>query len=181
MGEIVKKYMLQLQTHPLRTKMITAGVLAGISDSVAQKLTGFEKIELRRLLLKIIFGFSYGGPFGHYLHKVLDYIFKGKKDKTTVAKKVLLEQLTSSPVNHMMFLLYIGLVVERRPWSEVKIRVKKQYPTVQFTAWMFWPIIGWVNHQYIPLQFRVIFHSFVAMCWGIFLNVRAKTLALKNK
>lgn len=83
-----RQYLLQLQRHPLRTKMITAGFLAGISDSVAQKLSGYQKIEKRRLLLKMIFGFAYGGPFGHFLHKMLDYIFKGKKDTKTVAKKV---------------------------------------------------------------------------------------------
>lgn len=26
-------------------------------------------------------------------------------------------------------------------------------------------MVGWVNHQYIPLQFRVIFHSVIACCW----------------
>lgn len=29
----------------------------------------------------------------------------------------------------------------------------------------FWPIVGWVNYQYVPLQFRVVFHSFIASCW----------------
>lgn len=29
----------------------------------------------------------------------------------------------------------------------------------------FWPIVGWINYQYMPLQFRVVFHSFVASCW----------------
>ncbi|RZS01259.1 hypothetical protein BHM03_00031072 [Ensete ventricosum] len=37
-----------------------------------------------------IFGFAYGGPFGHFLHKLLEIIFKGKKDSKTVAKKVFL-------------------------------------------------------------------------------------------
>ncbi|KAG6493273.1 hypothetical protein ZIOFF_048251 [Zingiber officinale] len=118
MGAVVKKgwenYMLQLQLHPLRTKMLTAGVLAGISDSAAQKLSGIPKIQLRRLLLKVLFGFAYGGPFGHYLHKLLDIIFKGKKDSKTVAKKVLLEQVTSSPWNHFLFLMYYGLIVESK-------------------------------------------------------------------
>lgn len=31
----------------------------------------------------------------------------------------------------------------------------------------FWPIVGWVNYQYMPLQFRVVFHSFVASCWSV--------------
>uniref|UniRef100_M8CMX9 Peroxisomal membrane protein PMP22 n=1 Tax=Aegilops tauschii TaxID=37682 RepID=M8CMX9_AEGTA len=332
-----RQYLLQLQRHPLRTKMITAGCLAGVSDSVAQKLSGYQKIEKRRLLLKmgrgfscrrtiarcrfeaiwisvlegikrdwckrmailpmgtgtrgyrtrmgrmnvlritcvlfdlpigyptgtgtcLIFGFAYGGPFGHFLHKVLDYIFKGKKDTKTVAKKhlqdarkgqlgaarthdtrgaaagkesssamsvtvgvderergsignrrwplpsldldgsdgkgrggddhdpvvatsvsgkcaggesgsmasyrsavarllpaaslclpdVLLEQITSSPWNNLLFLFYYGYVVEsllhahglltsrnaERPFKEVKTRVKKQYLSVQLSAWM---------------------------------------------
>nr|XP_010915329.1 peroxisomal membrane protein PMP22 isoform X2 [Elaeis guineensis] len=150
MGEIAKKgweqYMRQLQLHPLRTKAITAGVLAGVSDSVAQKLSGIQRLQLRRLLVKV----------------------------------VLLEQLTSSPWNNFLFLLYYGLIVERRPWVQVKNKVKKDYPSVQMTSWMFWPIVGWINHQYMPLQFRVVFHSFVACCWGIFLNLRARTMALSK-
>ncbi|WVZ77268.1 hypothetical protein U9M48_025155 [Paspalum notatum var. saurae] len=37
-----------------RRRMITAGCLAGVSDSVAQKLSGYQKIEKRRLLLKMV-------------------------------------------------------------------------------------------------------------------------------
>ncbi|XP_066318248.1 peroxisomal membrane protein PMP22-like [Miscanthus floridulus] len=175
-----RQYLLQLQQHPLRTKMITAGCLAGVSDSVAQKLSGYQKIEKRRLLLKMLFGFAYGGPFGHFLYKFLDYIFQGKKDTKTIAKKVFLEQVTSSPWNNILFLFYYGYVVERRPLKEVTTRVKKQYPSVQLSAWMFWPIVGWINQQYMPLQFRVIFQSFVACCWGIFMNLRARAMSLKQ-
>uniref|UniRef100_A0A803QW31 Peroxisomal membrane protein PMP22 n=1 Tax=Cannabis sativa TaxID=3483 RepID=A0A803QW31_CANSA len=92
MGSIAKKglnqYLMQLQQHPLRTKAITAGTLAGLSDIVSQKLTGIQKLQLKRILLKVIFGVAYLGPFGHYLHIILDKIFKGKRDTKTVAKKV---------------------------------------------------------------------------------------------
>ncbi|XP_009782824.1 peroxisomal membrane protein PMP22-like [Nicotiana sylvestris] len=184
MGSIAKKglqqYLLQLQQHPLRTKAITAGVLSAISDIVAQKITGIQKLQVRRLLLKVLFGVVYLGPFGHFLHLVLDKIFKGKRDKSTVAKKVLLEQVTSSPWNNLLFMVYYGLVVERRPWIQVKSNIKREYPKVQYTAWAFWPVVGWVNHLYVPLQFRVIFHSIIACCWGIFLNLRARSMVLKK-
>lgn len=36
-----------------------------------------------------LYGFAYGGPFGHFFHKLMDTIFKGKKGNSTVAKKVL--------------------------------------------------------------------------------------------
>ncbi|KAI9123473.1 hypothetical protein K1719_004773 [Acacia pycnantha] len=182
MGSIAKKglnnYVKQLQQHPLRTKVITAGVLSGISDVVSQKLTGIQKIQLRRLLLKVIFGAAYLGPFGHYFHMVLEKIFRGKRDTKTVGKKVLIEQLTVSPLNNLLFLIYYGYVVEGRPWVHVKAKVRKDYPSVQYTAWTFWPVVGWINHQFMPLHFRVVFQSLIAFCWGIFLNLRARTQVL---
>ncbi|XP_022761155.1 peroxisomal membrane protein PMP22 [Durio zibethinus] len=177
--EAWRKYLIQLQAHPLRTKAITAGVLAGCSDLIAQKISGVRRLQLRRLLLIMLYGFAYSGPFGHFLHKLMDAIFRGKKGSKTVAKKVLLEQLTSSPWNNFFFMMYYGLVVEGRPSGLVRSKVRKDYPTVQLTAWKFWPIVGWINYQYMPQQFRVLFHSFVVSCWAIFLNLKARSIAIK--
>lgn len=184
MSEIVseawRKYLLLLQSHPLRTKAVTAGVLVGCSDAIAQKISGVKKLQLRRLFLVMLYGLLYSGPFGHFLHKLMDIIFKGKKGNKTAAKKVLLEQLTASPWNNMLFMTYYGLVVEGRPWVFVKNKVRRDYPSIQLTAWKFWPIVGWVNYQYLPLQFRVLFHSLIASCWAIFLNLKAHSGAIKK-
>lgn len=175
-------YMRQLRAHPLRTKAITSGVLVGCSDAVAQSISGVKKLQLRRLLLIMLYGFAYAGPFGHFLHKLMDRFFKGKKGKETTAKKVLVEQLTTSPWNNMMFMMYYGLVVEGRPFSQVKSKVKKDYASVQLTAWKFWPIVSWINYEYMPLQLRVLFHSFVASCWAVFLNLKAaRSIATSKK
>ncbi|KAF7063676.1 hypothetical protein CFC21_070177 [Triticum aestivum] len=167
-------YMRQLSKHPLRTKAITSGVLAGCSDAVAQKISGVKKLQLRRLLLIMLYGFAYAGPFGHFFHKLMDKIFKGqKKGKETTAKKVIVEQLTVSPWNNMMFMMYYGLVVEGRPFGQVKSKVKKDFANIQLTAWKFWPIVSWINYEYMPLQLRVLFASSVASCWAVFLNLKA--------
>ncbi|PWA53072.1 mpv17/PMP22 [Artemisia annua] len=172
----LQQYLLQLQQHPLRTKALTAGVLSAISDIVSQKLSGIQKLQIRRLLLKVLFGCAYLGPFGHFYHLLLDKLFKGKKDSATVGKKVLLEQVTASPWNNLMFMLYYGLIIEGRPWVNVKTKIKTEYPTVQYASWTFWPVIGWINHRHVPLQFRVIVQSAVAMCWGIFLSLKARSV-----
>ncbi|XP_042400763.1 uncharacterized protein LOC121990753 [Zingiber officinale] len=59
-----------------------------------------------------LYGFIYAGPSGHFLHILMETNFKGKKGKETVAKKVILEQLTASLWNNMFFMAYYGLVVE---------------------------------------------------------------------
>jgi hypothetical protein len=43
----------------LLNQAITAGVLSGISDVVSQKLTGIQKIQLRRLVLKVVMLFLF--------------------------------------------------------------------------------------------------------------------------
>ncbi|GAU47673.1 hypothetical protein TSUD_380270 [Trifolium subterraneum] len=148
MGSVAKNglnnYVKQLQEHPLRTKVITAGVLSGISDIVSQKLTGIQKIQFKRLLFKV----------------------------------VLIEQLTSSPLNNLVFMIYFGLVIEGQPWANVKARVRKGYPSVQYASWTFWPVVGVINYKFMPLHFRVVFHSLVAFVWGIFLNLRARSVTL---
>ncbi|KAI5656752.1 hypothetical protein M9H77_25545 [Catharanthus roseus] len=182
MGSVAKKslqqYMLQLQKHPLRTKVITAGVLSAISDIVSQKLSGIQKLQVKRILLKVLLGAAYLGPVGHFFHLMLDKLFKGKRDTKTVAKKVVLEQVTISPLNNLLFMIYYGLAIEGRPWIHVKSKVKKEYLTVQYASWTFWPVVGWINHQYVPLQLRVVVQSIVAFAWGIFLNLRARSMAL---
>ncbi|KAL9225171.1 hypothetical protein vseg_001122 [Gypsophila vaccaria] len=179
-SEVWQKYLLQLKIHPLRTKALTAGVLAGCSDFAAQKISGVKKLQFKRLFLLMIYGFLYSGPLGHFFHKLMDKIFKGKQGNSTVAQKVILEQLTVSPWNNMLFMMYYGLIVEGRTWPMVKNKVKKDYPTIQSTSWKFWPIVNWVNYQYMPLQLRVLFHSSIASCWAIFLNLKARSATIKN-
>lgn len=87
-SEAWKKYLLQLQLHPLRTKAITAGVIAGISDFAAQRISRIKKLQYRRLFLIMLYGLLYSGPFGHFFHKLMDKFFKGKKGNNTVGKKV---------------------------------------------------------------------------------------------
>lgn len=178
--EAWRKYLIQLQVNPLRTKALTSGVIAGLGDALAQKISGIKKLQLRRLLLFSLFGFAYGGPFGHYLHKLMSVIFKGKNDSKTVAKMVLFEQLTSSPLNNLLFMLYYGLVIEGIPWVFVKDKIRKDFTSVQVAAWKVGPMVAWVNNQFVPLQLRVIFQCFVGLCWTIFLNLKARSAVIKD-
>ena len=63
MSEIVKeawkKYLTQLQLHPLRTKAITAGVLVGSSDVIAQKISGVKRLQVKRILLLMVLVYFY--------------------------------------------------------------------------------------------------------------------------
>nr|XP_051201188.1 peroxisomal membrane protein PMP22-like [Lolium perenne] len=87
--------------------------------------------------------------------------------------QVIVEQLTASPLNNLLFMVYYGLVVEGRPYEQVKSKIKNNYANIQLTSWKFRPIVSWINYEYVPLQHRVLFASSVASCWAVFLNLKA--------
>jgi len=57
------------------------------SQKFFMKFKKLLNLEFLKFALQL-YGFFYSGPFGHFLHKVMDKIFKGKTGKKTVGKKV---------------------------------------------------------------------------------------------
>ncbi|KAJ3691528.1 hypothetical protein LUZ61_020692 [Rhynchospora tenuis] len=138
MSDIASKawagYLKSLDRHPLPTKAVTAGVLTGLSDAIAQKLSGNKHLQITRLLTMFLTGALYMGPFDHFLHKLLDRLFQGKK-KETIAKKVFVQEFIISPMNTALFLAFYGKVVEGKSFSQVKDKVKTNLPSIQFASW----------------------------------------------
>ncbi|CAK9195341.1 unnamed protein product [Sphagnum troendelagicum] len=173
-----QRYLIALHKHPLRTKAATSGLLAGCSDLAAQKLSGAKKLQLRRSLLISLYGFVYGGPFGHFFHKLMERLFP-RRDMTTLVKKAIVEQLTFGPWNNFLFMLYMGLVIEGRPWHLVKNKLKTDYLLVQLNAWRVWPLVSVINYRYMPLHLRVLFNNLAAVCWRTFVILQS-TRAIKQ-
>ncbi|GBG61841.1 hypothetical protein CBR_g23796 [Chara braunii] len=49
-----RKYVRALRRRPLRTKMLTSGTLMGVSDAMAQKISGTDSIKLWRTALMAV-------------------------------------------------------------------------------------------------------------------------------
>ncbi|KAF9677747.1 hypothetical protein SADUNF_Sadunf08G0139600 [Salix dunnii] len=151
--EAWRKYLIQLQVNPLRTKALTSGVVAGLGEALAQKISGSKKIELRKLLLFSIKEWKFFNLSGFV--RPIDFLS--------------LQQ----PAFHA--LLWPG-----RTWALVKDKIKKDFAPVQFAAWKVGPMVAWVNNQFVPLELRVIFQCFVGLCWTIFLNLKARSAVIKD-
>lgn len=98
------------------TQAVTAGVLAGSSDLLAQRLSG-GSINWRRTLAIALYGVVWSGPAGHFWQQALERLFPDRKDPLRSAKKVLLDQLTFGPLCNGLFLAFMAGVVEGRGWA----------------------------------------------------------------
>lgn len=66
------RYLHQLQTQPLRTKALTAAVIAGTSDVIAQRALNGRHTNMRRTLAVAIYGLLWNGPSAHYWQKFME-------------------------------------------------------------------------------------------------------------
>ena len=170
------RYLRRLEEEPLRTKALTAALLAGLADVIAQRLVSSRSaLNWRRTLSIALYGLLWGGPSNHYWQQVLERIFPKRGDPLRAVKKVALDQLTYGPLNNILFMTYIAAVVEGRSWAATRAKVRADYPAVQIKGWRLWPAAQFLNQTFVPLEMRVLWTNGVALVWSTFLITRART------
>lgn len=65
---------------PDHNQAITAGVLSGISDLLAQRLASSGPVNLRRTLAVALWGLLWSGPTSHFWQQALERLFPNKRD-----------------------------------------------------------------------------------------------------
>uniref|UniRef100_A0A7S0N794 Peroxisomal membrane protein MPV17 n=1 Tax=Chlamydomonas leiostraca TaxID=1034604 RepID=A0A7S0N794_9CHLO len=172
-----QRYLFNLNQKPLRTKALTSAFIAGLSDVIAQRIISGGYKNSRRTLAIACYGLIWNGPSAHFWQKFMEYLFPGKTDMKTVLKKVLIDQLSYGPVCNLLFMSFATTVLEGRSLVFLRAKVQRDYPLVQLNGWKVWPLAALINYRFVPLQFRVLFINCVALCWSIFLLMRARNMA----
>ncbi|KAG7671539.1 putative Peroxisomal membrane protein PMP22 [Nannochloris sp. 'desiccata'] len=181
MGDILAlawhKYLNNLKRDPVKTKAVTASLIAIASDLIAQRLGGSSRarVNWRRTLSIALYGLIWTGPSNHYWQLFLERLFPDKKDPLRPAKKVALDQLTCGPLNNIMFMIYISMIVEGRSWNATKLKIRADYANVQVNGWRLWPLAQFINQSFVPLELRVLWSNMVSLIWTTFMITRAKT------
>lgn len=172
------RYLHSLNKQPLKTKSITAALLAALADLVAQRLSATSSrqgLNWRRVIALALYGGIWGGPSNHYWQGMLDRIFPSKKDPLRPVKKVLLDQLTYGPLNNVLFMLFISKVVEGRSNAVTMRKLRSSYWEIQKRGWRLWPMAQFINQSFVPLNLRVLWTNAVALLWSTSLILNSKT------
>eukprot|EP00026_Physarum_polycephalum_P016203 Phypoly_transcript_17062.p1 GENE.Phypoly_transcript_17062~~Phypoly_transcript_17062.p1 ORF type:complete len:219 (+),score=29.04 Phypoly_transcript_17062:155-811(+) len=190
-------YVRALDKRPLFTKMCTASVLMGVGDAVSQNIekivqkrsAGSEKqvtspYDIPRTLRMAAVGMFLSGPLLHVWYKVLDKWMAGPPTKALLFKKIAADQLLYTPISLAGFLAVLPLL-EGKPPSAIKDRLKSDFTPILLTNWTVWPAAQYVNFAYIPTDQRVLYVTTLGIVWNSFLsymgNRNAKAKNEENK
>ncbi|GFU54388.1 hypothetical protein NPIL_471101 [Nephila pilipes] len=174
MAQLLRWYNRILVAHPWKTQLFTTGFLMATSDVIAQ--TAIEKrkvneIEPLRIGRFAFLGTFFVAPILRTWYNVLEKTM-GTVGKTVGLRKMVPDQLLFTPFFLGCFLTVSGLL-QLQPWSVIKVKINEEYFEVLKTNYMLWPAAQLITFYVIPLQYRIIFVSFVALLWNTYLASQA--------
>ena len=160
-------YVKELESNPLRTKMVSSAVLTSMGQSFGNFLAG-RPFNKRRCLAFGIFGFLGTGPIIHYWLKLLR-----RYGPSNIYLQVAIDRLAFYPPFQYFFFLSIG-VMEGRNLQTIIKETNKSFLQVIFNALKFWPPVMFFNLKFVPAELQVLCSSTAAFFWSCYLGLASR-------
>jgi hypothetical protein len=167
-----------LETDPLLTKSITAGVILGAADFAGQALENKmaesnKDVDWARAARFSFFGFILQAPWNHFYYILLDGALPPTADPLTATTgiKVAIDQFIQAPIFTALIFFFLG-TLEGKSVDDVKRQLQADYKDTMLANWKLWVPATFVNIAFCPPQLRVLFLNCVFFFWSIFLSLK---------
>jgi len=169
-----KKYAFVLEKSPIITKSVTAGLIFGLSDYVAQDLEhgGNNKKNWTRIVSALLVGLVYFGPAAHAWYEMIFRLLPGTSLISTLRKAALGQALFSPSFTCIFFassLIQSGSFT-LSTWVN---KIKTDLPSAWRAGMGFWPLVDLVSYSLVPPQWIPLFVNFCSFLWTIYLSIVA--------
>ncbi|KAK1156471.1 peroxisomal membrane protein 2-like isoform X1 [Acipenser oxyrinchus oxyrinchus] len=171
---LLQQYLLLLKKYPILTKSVTSGILSALGNLLSQGLRrrgkgsslgkGLEWLGPARFA---VYGLCVTGPVSHYFYQCLELLVPSSASHC-VLKRLLLDRLIFAPAFLLVFFLAMNFL-EGKSWAAFQNRVRTEYWSALKMNWKVWTLFQFININYVPVQFRVLFANLVALFWYAYL------------
>ncbi|XP_034955197.1 peroxisomal membrane protein 2 [Zootoca vivipara] len=168
--KLLARYLLLLRLYPVLTKAVSSAVLSALGSFLAQIVEKNQKkrgLDLAGPLRFFIYGFFFTGPLSHYFYLYLERWFPSDVP-VSIAKRLLLDRLVVAPAFLVLYYFVMNLLEGKDTSAFVK-RMKSSYWTSLKMNWKVWTPVQFINLNYVPMQFQVLFGNLVALFWFAYL------------
>ncbi|KAG7400485.1 hypothetical protein PHYBOEH_005513 [Phytophthora boehmeriae] len=160
-----------LETHPLRTKIISGGVIAGVGDLSCQLVIeaneGAAKIDFRRAAIFTLLGGVLVSPVLHVWYGFLGSRVPGVST-AAVAKRLALDQLGFAPTFLCVFLS--SLLTLEGEAETIPDKLGADWWPATKANWGVWVPAQILNFRFVPGSMQVLFSNVVGLAWNMYLS-----------
>ncbi|KAJ7965992.1 Peroxisomal membrane protein MPV17 [Quillaja saponaria] len=192
MLKLWKWYQNCLTVHPVKTQIISSGLIWGFGDIAAQTITHYTakrqsqiqgdgedkekeiKINWKRVGTTSLFGFGFVGPVGHYWYEGLDRYIRLRlmlqpNSFRFVATKVAVDGIIFGPLDLLVFFTYMGFSTGKSV-PQIKEDVKRDFLPALILEGGIWPIVQVANFRFIPVRYQLLYVNFFCLLDSCFLS-----------
>ncbi|TDZ29135.1 PXMP2/4 family protein 3 [Colletotrichum sidae] len=180
-------YIKQLEENPLRTKMLTAGTLAGAQELIASFLAKDRNKHgnyfTSRVPKMAAYGAIVSAPLGHFLIWALQKTFAGRTSLRAKILQIIVSNLIIAPIQNSVYLTAMALIAGAKTYHQVRATVKVGFWKVMKVSWITSPLCLAFAQKFLPDQLWVPFFNLVAFIIGTYINTitKKKRLAALRK
>jgi hypothetical protein len=199
-------YSTKLDTHPLLTKGISSGLIAGSGDFLCQlfvdRRNAVQEDEKDGVVSKkgeresssllaswdpartgrfALLGAFLVAPGIHYWYNALSMrLVPGAVTVSNVMKRVALDQFAFTPFFLQMWLSALWTLEGETPLDTIPSRMMEATPTILVANWILWIPAQIFNFRMVPVKYQVLYSNIIALWWNIYLSSTATTAPSSN-
>lgn len=163
-------YAKKLDSHPLLTKGISAGIISGSGDFICQFLTnpedgGFDFLRTGHFFLM---GSFFVAPVTHIWYSALSTrLLPGNRTIIRVTQRLVVDQFGFAPIFLPSFM---GVLWTMEGRTNIPTQVMDILPDLLVANWSLWVPAMAVNFGFVPLKYQVLYGNVVALLWNVYLS-----------
>jgi protein Mpv17 len=171
-------YTQQLSARPIFTKSVTAAIIFGLSDWVAQLIerkeddSKKEPVVFSRIVSAFLVGLLFFGPAANLWYEMIFKVLPSTSLVSTL-QKAALGQIFFGPTFTCVF--FAAGLIESGTFSlgSWVSKIKNDLPGVWASGLGYWPLVDFVSYKVIPVQWIPLFVNFCSFVWTIYLSLVA--------
>jgi hypothetical protein len=186
-------YSNKLDTHPLLTKGVSSGIIAGTGDVICQYLVAKLETQTQkqqhnsndndnttlflwwwdgvRTARFVVLGAFLVAPIIHVWYGALATRIPGSTS-VAVVKRVVVDQFVMAPLFIPTWLACLWTLEGDTPSMD---RMVETAPAILVANWVLWIPMQVINFGMVPLKFQVLFSNVVALAWNCYLSYSTRT------
>lgn len=173
---LLQQYLVLLKKYPILTKSVTSGILTALGNLLSQILEAKKKANNGAVVSQIdpagaaryaIYGLVITGPLSHYFYQLME-VWMPSTDPLCIVKRLLLDRLVFAP-GFLLIFYFVMNILEAKGWRDFEKKMRGSYWTALKMNWKVWTPFQFININFVPVQFRVLFSNVVALFWYAYL------------
>lgn len=168
----------KLETHPLLTKGITSGIIAGFGDVLGQSIQSQDSLwemmrtgrfDIIRTGRFVLLGTFLVGPVCHVWYGSLMQRFPGSSFQR-ITTRVVLDQFCFAPLFLPTWLLNLWML-QGKSADYVVEEMPRILPEMVINNWKLWIPAQSINLGFVASKYQVLVSNVVAVAWNTYLSI----------